>query len=218
VSRDSSILVWPNTTFWPEKLAARIDRPLFKGPTPLEGREQVVASSAGGWQISYEGIYVYSGIYSAWRAIWIALVAQGKPVYVKPDMITAVPSSTLTTFSDTTVFSDSTYFAQSTGDCVLAAAAFLGDTVISVTNSSTNPKVAGDWFEINGRAHIIQEISGTSWTVWPSLRDDYASATVLEIDDPRVLCYLTPDSRAAAMNTDTRQLTRVTLDFIEAGW
>jgi hypothetical protein len=215
--RDTTVLVWPDQSFRPQQASATIDRPLFKGPKPLDGREQVVASSAGGWLISYDALPVYGSLYAAWRVLWLKMAAKGLPAYVKPDLITAVPSPTLTVFSDTKTFSDGSSFAQSTGDCSLSAAGVQGASVISVTNSVARPRAAGDWFEINGRAHIIQAIDGGDWTIWPSLRGDYASGTVLEIDDPRVLCYLTPESRAT-MNTDARQLTLVSLQFMESGW
>jgi hypothetical protein len=216
--RDMSILVWPDSIFRPAQASATIDRPLFKGPKPLDGREQVVAASAGGWAISYEGVPIYGNLYAAWRALWIKIAAKGLPVYVAPDLISAIPARTLTTHGDNTTFSDGSSYSQSTGDCSLVAAGVMGSRVISVTNSVARPREAGHWFELNGRAHIIQEISGTTWTIWPSLRADYASGTVLEIDDPRVLCVLMPDSHANVMATDARQLTLMSLQFVEAGW
>jgi hypothetical protein len=216
--RDPTVLVWPDTLFRPAGASATIDRPLFKGPKPLSGREQVVAADGGGWLISYTGIAVYGSNYSAWRSLWLKVAAMGLPVYVAPDLITAIPAATSTEFSDLEAFSDGASFAQRTGDCSLSAAAVRGTRTISVTNSSARPRSAGDWFELDGRAHIIQEINGTTWTIWPSLRDNYASGTVLEIDDPRVKVYLLPDSKGNTMNTDSRQLTMMSLEFIEAGW
>lgn len=217
MARDLSIPLWPDS-FRPQQMSATIDRPLLKGPKPLDGREQVVASSAGGWMISYDGVPVYGALYQAWRGLWVTIAAQGKPVYVSPSLIDNGTAPALTVFSDSTTFSDGTSFAQSTSDCSLASAASQGATTISVTNSSARPRVVGDWFELNGRAHVIQAISGSSWTIWPPLRANYASGTVLEIDDPRVLAYLTPDGRGNVMNTDARKLTLVSLQFIEAGW
>jgi hypothetical protein len=216
--RDLTVTVWPDSLFRPAGSSATIDRPLFKGPKPLSGREQVVASDGGGWLISYSEIPIYGSNFSTWRALWLKIAAMGLPVYVAPDLITAVPAATSSTFSDLESFSDGEDFAQSTSDCVLAAAAVQGTRTISVTNSSARPRSAGDWFELDGRAHIIQEINSTVWTVWPSLRADYASGTVLEIDDPRVKVYLTPDSKGNTLTHDVRQVAMMSLDFVEAGW
>ncbi|MGJ0505605.1 MAG: hypothetical protein ACR652_00435 [Methylocystis sp.] len=168
--------------------------------------------------VQYEGVAIYGALYQHFRPLWIAMAAMGAPAYVKPDFLAAVPSPTTTTFSDATTFSDGTLLAQSTGDCSLSAAAARGARTISVTNSVSRPRAVGDWFEIDGRAHLIQAIDGSNWTIWPTLRANYASGAVLEIDDPRVLAYLTADSRANAMPIEARQLTLMSLEFIEVGW
>lgn len=215
--RDPTIPVWPDE-FRPRQITTTIDRPIFKGPKPLDGREQVVAASAGGWAISYEGVPVYGPWrHPAFRPLWLKIAALGKPVYVRPDFLSS-PTPAATKFSDATTFSDLTSFAQSTGDCVLAAAAARGARTITVTNSVASPVTIGSYFELDGRAHLVQDIDGTKWTIWPSLRADYASGTVLEIDDPRVVAYLTPDSRGMAMTMDARQVTFMNLDFVEASW
>jgi hypothetical protein len=218
VSRDPAILLWPEWTFRPQQASKTIDRPLFKGPKPLDGREQVVATSAGGWLISYDAIPIYDVLYGAFSALWVQLAAKGRPIYVRPDLLAATPAPTLVTFSDGSTYSDGGRLAQATGDCSLLAPAARGATVISVTNSVANPRTVGSFFEINGRAHIIDAIDGISWSIWPALRADYPAGTVLEVDDPRVLAYLTSDSKATVMNTDARQLTLMSFQFTEAGW
>ena len=80
------------------------------------------------------------------------------------------------------------------------------------------PVEAGDYIELNGRLHMVNAIDGSNWNVWPPLRASYPAGTLIEIDDPRLLAYLTTDSRAALMTTDSRVLSRMNLDFIEANW
>lgn len=221
--RDPTIPAWPDT-FGPRSMSVTIDRPAFKGPKPLDGREQVVFASAGGWLISYEGIPVYSDRYRQFRPIWFYFAAFSRPMYVKPDYtdqqlarrnnISPIP----TTFSDTALFSDGSRFIQSTGDCILAANAARGATTISVTNSTVSPVAVGDYIELNGRLHVINAMSGSSWDIWPPLRASYPSGTVLEIDDPRLLVYMTTDSRGQVMQIDARAVSYMNVEFIEANW
>jgi len=252
--RDPAILAWPDA-FAPRSMSVTIDRPVFKGPKPLDGREQVVAASAGGWLISYEGVPVYGQNYRSFRPMWVALAAFGRPVYVKPDftenmlarrnlidpiasgfspyavagneLLWAVNALNWGTgnpllwgneLAEYTSFEDGSFFTQSTGDCLLAAAAKRGDTSITVGNSIVSPIEVGDYFEIDGRLHIVNGIDGQTWSIWPSLRANYAIGTVLEIDDPRLLTYMTTDSRGSVMSIDARAITFMTLEFVEAGW
>ena len=400
--RDSSVLLWPDALA-PAGQSIAIDRPIFKGPKPLSGREQVVQSSAGGWLISYEGVPVYRTLINQFRPIWTALAGLAQPVYVKPDFsewslarrknigATAINFSDGATFSNSSQFfsgslmnpalwyrsaiaaptlssavtpdgattavsltdastSDVVYllrffnvpndtvsvyrvivyvlktttapaygatiefdllggatqiyayvtvnpatgalltigsvtnlsstlignfykvqfdiqnngtgnvnlycvlhaalvnlsdggaylsgtgtstfwspevylmgaqsapFSQSTGDCFLTQPAKRGDTAITVNNSVIAPVEAGDYIELNGRLHMVNAMDGANWSVWPPLRSSYPAGTVIEIDDPRLLAYLTTDSRAALMSADARALSRINLDFIEANW
>lgn len=221
--RDPTVLLWPDN-FAPVNMTVTIDRPVFKGPKPLDGREQVVSSTAGGWLISYEGVPVY-GSNSRWfRSLWSSVGGLARKIYVKPEFspnalakrnnISAVTA----TFSDTAIFSDGSRFNQSTGDCRLSANALRGAATISVTNSSVSAVQAGDYIELDGRLHVVQSIDGTSWNIWPPLRANYTSGTVIEIDDPRCLMYLVTDSKFLSTNVEFGRLSRVSVDFIEANW
>ncbi|UOF79276.1 distal tail protein [Caudoviricetes sp.] len=252
--RDPSIALWPDNLA-PMNMTATIDRPVFKGPKPLDGREQVVSSSAGGWLISYEGIPVYGDKFRQFRSIWTAIGAFSKPIYVKPEFspnmlakrnnISAQASNfdqigTLenmlywgskeilwgagepifwgTSGSGSSVFLDGAWFTQSTGDCYLLSAAARGDVTISVFNSAISSVEAGDYFEINGRLHLVQGIDGNAWSIWPPLRSAYDAGTQLEIDDPRMVAYLVTDSRALSQSVEFGRISRVSVDFIEANW
>ena len=82
--RDPTVAAWPDS-FSPRSMSVTIDRPAFKGPKPLDGREQVVFASAGGWLITYEGVPVYREKYREFRPIWFYFAAFSRPLYVKPD-------------------------------------------------------------------------------------------------------------------------------------
>lgn len=253
--RDPTVLLWPDA-FAPVNMTVTIDRPVFKGPKPLDGREQVVSSTAGGWLISYEGIPVY-GSNSRWfRSLWSSVGSLARKIYVKPEFspntlarrngINPVYSgfdpfgsekSLLfwsagqivwgssfpfawgnENVSDYASFEDGSFFSQSTGDCYLKTAALRGAATISVENSTFPIVEPGDYIELDGRLHVVQSIDGTSWNIWPPLRANYKSGTVIEIDDPRCLMYLVTDSKFLSTNVEFGRLSRVSVDFIEANW
>jgi hypothetical protein len=221
--RDPTVTLWPDI-FAPAALTVTIDRPTFRGPKPLDGREQVVASSAGGWLITYDGIPLYGDSHRLFRPLWATVGGFAKAVYVRPEFspnmlavrnnISPIPTG----FSDAAKFSDMAQFIQSTGDCLLAVDAKRGDVTLSVTNSSVSVVAAGDYIEINGRLHVVQGMDGTTWTIWPPLRADHVAGTQLEIDDPRTLAYVSADARGLTQNIEFGRITRISIDFIEAGW
>lgn len=221
--RDPTVILWPDI-FAPVAMTVTIDRPTFRGPKPLDGREQVVASSAGGWLITYDGIPIYGDNHRLFRPLWTSVGGFARAVYIRPEYspnMLAVRnniSPIAAGFSDAAKFSDTAQLTQSTGDCLLAADAKRGDVTISVTNSSVSTVAAGDYFEIDGRLHIVQGIDGMTWTIWPPLRADKVTGTQLEIDDPRTLAYVAADSRGLAQNIEFGRVARISIDFIEAGW
>jgi len=159
------------------------------------------------------------------RALMAKIDGRKQPIYVGPydyaygPVERAAATNPITsTFSDSTIFSDGTRWETSIYDCSLSAAASEGATEISVTNSATAPLSAGDYFEIDGRLHVIESIVGTTWAIWPQLRADYASGTVLEIADPRMKAYLDTKDAAAATQMQYGRWGEATLEFVEAGW
>lgn len=221
--RDPSIQDWPDR-FAPASMSVVIDRPVFKGPKPLDGREQVVMSSAGGWRITYDGVAVYGDLYRQFRSLWLSAVAMAKPIYIKPEFTSNMLATRngitpiLTNFTDASKYSDLAQSIQSTGDCILASAASRGDVSITVTNSTLSPVNAGDYFELAGRLHTVVSINGNTWGIWPPLRANYATGSKLEIDDPRLLAYVVTDSNSANMPIQNGGVSRLTIDFIEANW
>lgn len=252
--RDPAVLFWPDE-FGPRSMSITIDRPVWKGPKPLNGREQTVTSAAGGWIVAYEGVPIYRDRYRQFRPLWILATAFARPIYVKPEYTEnmlarrnniqplasgfdpyGISKNDLTwsisalywgasgslAFGDEaaeyTSFEDGSFFIQSTGDCRLSASANRGAVQISVANSSVSPVEVGDYFEINGRVHTVTGIDGQLWNIWPSLRSNYAAGTVLEIDDPRLMAYMTAESRNQTMPTEARAISFMSLEFIEANW
>jgi hypothetical protein len=226
--RDPTILHWPSGLA-PQNPVLSIDRPLWKGPKPLAGREQYVMSSAGGWTLSYESVPIWKlQTLPQYRAVWGLLAGGGAPVYVSafdransPASRAGASTPTLLAFSTGVIFSTGVEFTRNTGDCLLAAAAAQNATQLSINNSSVAPVTAGDYFELNGRLHVITGIwpgTPTLIDIWPPTRAAYALNTPLEIDDPRFLAYLTPDSAALSQKLDFAGFGYANFDFTEASW
>ena len=222
--RNPLIMLWPDS-FAPVNMTATIDRPVFKGPKPLDGREQVVSSSAGGWMISYEGIPIYADRIRFYRSIISRTGGFARPVYIKPEFsVNSLArrnniSPILRSFATQNVsFSDGSLFSQSTSDCYLTANAARGATTISVNNSTISPVSAGDYFELSGRVYVVHGIDGQNWSIWPPIREAQSSGERLEIDDPRLLAYVVTDNQALSLNLQYGRIARINIDFIEANW
>ena len=223
--RDPTIIVWPRGVVDPRNVIRQIDRPSFSGPPPLVGRPQVVVSPAAGWRIGYEGVPFNAGNRSTFFPILDRIGSFAEPIYISPydyygDAVAraGVARTTLYTFVGPYLFTGGYYFSASISNCTLAAAATMGATEITVTNSVTAPLQAGDYFEIDGRLHRVVSIYLTTWKIWPGLRDDYASGKILEISDPRMKAYLSTESQALASRLATGRYGDATLEFVEAGW
>lgn len=215
-TRTVSAITWK---FPPKRLTLTIDRPLFKGPKPLAGREQVVAVDSGGWQISYEDIPVYrTGVtqtnnLSLFKAHFAYFYGYGNPTYVRVDYGPFTIANRLKLSSNPTSFKLSRAHAKR-------------DTTLYFTNPPTTPLIAGDYIEIDGRIHTLATAPVTtggannenSVTVWPPLRAAYASNLEIEVYDPRVLCYIATDSRGGSVTTSMGTFISYSVDFIEASW
>lgn len=223
--RDPLIKNWLNDLIQIEDVQVEWDRPAYSGPDPLVGRPQVVVSPAAGWRITYHGALAHRGSVHAFRAMLARQRGFVHPVYVGPyDLLNGpvrranATSPVTSTFSDGTIFSDGTYWATPIFDCILSASASEGDVEISVTNSVYAPLKAGDYFELDGRLHLVESIDESGiWSVWPPLRADYASATVLEITDPRMKAYLDIND-SQALRLQHGHWGSLSLTFVEAGW
>jgi hypothetical protein len=223
--RDPLVAKWPRGVLSPRNIVTQIDRPQYSGPPPLVGRPQVVVSPAAGWRITYESVPFNAGNRAAFFPMLDRIGSFAEPIYIGPYDFANGPveraeavSPILYTFTGGYVFSTGYRFAASIQDCVLSADAPIGAIEISVSNSVMAPLSPTDYFEIDGRLHRIVDINGTTWKIWPPLRTDYASGAMLEISDPRMKAYLTPESQALAQRNIMGRYGDVTLEFVEAGW
>jgi hypothetical protein len=223
--RDPLIAKWPESVIPVRHVTVIKERVALSGPSPLVGRGQTVVSPAGGWRLIYTGVLARPESLSTLRALMAKIEGRSQPIYVGPYDYANGPvkragatSPIFYTFTGGYIFSTGYRFASSIQDCALAAAASLGATEIVVTNSATAPLQAGNYFELDGRLHVVEDIVGDNWSIWPGLRADYASGAALEISDPRMKAYLDTEGAAAATQMQYGRWGEMTLEFVEAGW
>jgi hypothetical protein len=223
--RDPLVALWPENTIPVRHVTPVKERAVSSGPQPLVGRPQTVVSPAAGWRLVYAGVLVRPFNVHALRALMAKIEGRAQPIYVGPYDYAYGPvkragatNPITSTFSDGTIFSDGMRWETSIYDCTLTADAAQGATQISMTNSLTAPLKGGDYFELDGRLHVIEELSGSAAIIWPGLRADYPSGTVLEIADPRMKAYLETKDAAAAAQMQYGRWGEIALEFVEASW
>jgi hypothetical protein len=223
--RDPLVARWPESVVPVRHVTVIKERAALSGPSPLVGRGQTVVSPAGGWRVIYTGVLARPESLATLRALMAKIEGRSQPIYVGPYDYANGPvkragatSPIFYTFTGGYIFSTGYRFASSIKDCALAAAASIGATEIEVANSVMAPLEPGDYFELDGRLHVVEDIVGDLWTIWPPLRADYASGTVLEIADPRMKAYLETKDAAAATQMQYGRWGETTLEFVEAGW
>jgi len=221
--RDPLVVKWPLKTIPLRHVSVIKARPVTRGPQPIAGRPQTVVSSAGGWRIVYAGCLAHSMNVLAFRALLATIEGRAQPIYVGPYdhangpvRRSAAVSPIYYRFTSGAIFTSGYRFVSSLSDCTLAADAAKGATEITITNSTQAPIAAGDYFEINGRLHVIEELVGSAARIWPPLRAAYASGTKIEIDDPRMIAYLETNEVGPQMQYG--HWGEVDLAFEEANW
>ncbi|WP_363346283.1 hypothetical protein [Methylocystis echinoides] len=221
--RDPRYKLWPKELRPRDVTPAMVDPTISGGPT-ISSAPQLVASASGRWRLVYHEVRFREENILKARAL-LAYLARSGRLYVgpmngiySPAGRANVATPTLAQFSNGYKLSSGYKLAQRIWDCTLDDDVKAGDVRIPVNNSPTAPLSAGDYFEIEGRLHVIQEIRGDKWTIWPELRADYTFGTVLEIDDPRMLARLDPKSQALACQMQLGWTGLATFEFLEERW
>lgn len=221
-NRDPLITLWPQNVIPVRHVTPKRERSVVMGPAPVSGAPQRVVSPSAGWILTYSGVLARDANISALRALLAKVEGRAQPIYVGPydyaygpPRRASVSPTTLYTFAGPYLFTGGYYFESSISDCTLAADASEGATEISITNSVTAPIRAGDYFELAGRLHILEELSGTAAKIWPALRANYSSGQKVEISDPRMVAYLDGD---ASIQMQYGRWGETTLEFVEAPW
>lgn len=207
MARDGSIAVWQMKA--PKSVTVTMDRVFFRGPKPLAGREQIIIDPSAGWKFKYNNIPLWGSNLRLYNA-YMALYASGSPfVYVRPEFGKYKLINRLGSINTTYRF---------------ATAVSKGALSCAIARTGTNILGAGDYFEINGRLHVIRSLGlNTStnvdtWNFWPALRGSYAINSPIEIADPVCLVTIQPDSSAWEITTDNGIIAYQNVDFIEADW
>lgn len=210
MARDPAYGLFANDVVAPRSITVTMDRPYWKGPKPLVGREQIVTSSAGGWKFRYNNIPIYGQNGRIFQSYMAGYAISGPLCYLRPVLGKSmlVKHKTMTGVS-----------------YKLALAGVVGDVNIRVTRTGSTDAtlMGGEYFEINGRVHlcynsVVYSTTAETWSIWPPLRGAYALNTALEINDPRCLVSVVTDENAFSATYELGNIAFANVDFIEASW
>jgi hypothetical protein len=235
--RDPKVKKWPKALS-PNRVRAVIDRPALTGAPVLRGRPQTVVSSAGGWRFSYGEVAFTGRRYLQFRALLAHLKGGLNPVYISPYdyehapyVLAGLTRPETNEFTDFSGFTDTSgpggsgwQFRNSSDNIALSDDCAAESTrLIAFYYSGTPALHAGDYFELGGRLHLLEETrdlggGDVEWKFWPPTRQAYVTADKIEIDDPRCLCYLDPAADGADPDVQFGQLGYGNFEFVEARW
>ncbi|MBM3654319.1 MAG: hypothetical protein FJX06_16120 [Alphaproteobacteria bacterium] len=221
-NRDPLVMRWPQNIIPVRHVTLSRERAIVTGPPPIAGAAQRVTSPGATWRLTYEGVLAREASLATLRAVLARIEGRAQPIYVGPYDYAFGPvkragavSPIFYTSAGGHIFSTGYRFVSSISDCTLAADASRGATEISLSNSPSAPLQAGDYFELAGRLHIIEELVGADARIWPRLRASYTTGQKIEIADPRMRAYLDGE---ATIQMQYGRWGETTLQFVEAPW
>lgn len=181
-----------------------------EGAPTLSGTTQVVASPAGVWRITFEGVPLNTPErIKAWRAI--EAQAEGRanplivPTYDRPALTPDAIENWLTTHSDGTPFSDGSRYYSSGQEIRVGANAVVGAVQLTVNKVQGGLIDAGQHFSIKGRLYRVKYlISQATVRIWPPLREAIAEGDLMEFDRPSCKVKLASDGAMNAPLTISR--------------
>lgn len=204
-------IVWSNL-LQPRNVSVDMAFRSLAGPTAVSGFSQVVASDAGIWRATFDGIPVYDqngrSLIKLWRAI--AGLAEGRLNALVIPICEAgrrpVPDGAADSEIDGSVpHSDDSYFSDGTGyvsrytTVVTSAAAAVRGTTLSLIKTVAPDLEPGHRFSIGERLYQIKSVTAQDETmatvkIWPPLREFVEAGAQLEFDRPVLRVRLATDS------------------------
>lgn len=225
-------IVWPYHILAPRTVTPEPAYATMGGGRSLTAVEQVVASDAGYWAISYDGVPIASGLHKkAWRAI--SARAEGRlnpilvPTYdtdtnpwplVNGAPFTAYPDGV--PHSDDTLFSDDTGYAQPVIVATVDADVALGANSMVIDLVQGSALEPGQHYSVGVRLFRIKRITAVAGslytvTVWPPTREAITAGAIAEFDRPICKCRLATDGEMQSGKDDYAGRTLATVNFVE---
>lgn len=218
---------WPDTVLSPRGISVDIAPRSLSGPASISGAVQVVASDAGIWKVTFEGIPVVNEQkVKAWRGVAGLLEGRLNPIVVpisrfyQPGWVENDNSLTdPAPHSDDAFFSDGSGYVGSVNDVRLAGSVAVRATTANVVINYGGPLEPGQHFSLGERLYRIRRVtmtSGTTATITfrPPLREAASLGDRLELDDPVVRVKLANDD-AMDLALDYNRWGFTSLSFVE---
>lgn len=182
----------------------------IEGAPSLDGASQAIASPAGVWRITYEGVPLNTPErIKAWRAI--EAQAEGRtnalivPTYDRPTLTPKVDLETRVPHSDGTPFDDGAEYYSSGQEIRVGANAAAWDTQLTVNKISGGRIDAGQHFSIGERLYRVKYvISQQTIRIWPPLRAAISVGDLMEFAQPVCKVRLASDGAMNAPLTLSR--------------
>lgn len=198
-----ALVYWPRSPLIkPRAISVDVAPRSVAGPPSLYGQDQVVASSAGLWSITYHDILARGpkGVL-LWRAL--AAQIQGRlnpivlPVFERPARTpagtlaaTADIAAAFVPHSDGAAHGDGALYASSAGvDATVVGAVARGQVTWLLDVVGAQPLDAGMHFSVGHRLYRVAAVLETAGTVsnitaWPPAREAVVSGAVAEMARP----------------------------------
>lgn len=205
----------------------------LSGGQSLAGVEQVVSQFNDRWKASFVFNVNSTATVMTARAFIIAMRGRSGSVLLPvfdlsraPWAVSAAgvvlsPATQRHRKLDGTPYADPANFNDTLISAQLAAAALLGDMLISVQMVTGSTPQPGHYFSIGTRLYMITSVSGTGpfgVGIWPSLRDDAALGAAVNFSSPACEMRFTTDAEGSATLSAMSQMRfgSITLNFDEA--
>lgn len=222
-------IIWPCDVLKPRNRAVNPVYRSVSGGIAVNGFSQVVASDAGIWKATFDGIWIRTANQvKAWRAVRSHAEGRLNPILIcvcegsRKPIASGVPSGEAggqVPHSDDALFSDNTGYVTGWSDAVASANAIQRAVNLSVAKGSYTTLEVGQLFSIDERLYEIKKINSQSSTtasikIWPPLRNDVGSGERLEFDHPVLRVRLAEDS-SMDLDLELNRFASPTVNFVE---
>lgn len=222
-------IVWPCDVLKPRN--RQVD-PVYRsvsGGVAVNGFSQVVASDAGIWKATFDGVWLRTADQvKTWRAIRSHAEGRLNPILLcvcegtrRPilDGINPSEMGRQVPHSDDAFFSDNSGYISSWTDVSTSAGGALRAVTLDLIKTISSELEPGQRFSIEERLYEIKKIitqddDSATIKIWPPLREFVPLGTHLEFDRP-VLRVRLADDAAMDLPLELNRFSTRTIEFLE---
>lgn len=206
-----AIIDWPRT-LCPMETTIEVMSRTIVGPPVVSGSQQAVASSAGVWRVTFNGVPVQTDArILAWRALEVQIEGRSNPICVPLRGRSGLAPidgghllSTSVPHDDDMPFDDGTEYYEALAGIVTTGGTY-GSTSISISAAGIGTLLPGMMFSVGCRLYRIRSaaLAGGIWAavIWPPLREPVAAGALCDFSE--LVCKM-------RLATDTEMTTALT--------